>query len=712
MKKSIIAVAFALVLSPLMALDMIWDNNPGKLCENNKPGSPWEKTWYPIGNGELGAMLDGRPRFRVQFNVDNFWTGDKNLTDDIDDSRADKNYSTMGAYQNFGQLELPIKEIDGKSFDYKHRLIDLSSGVYEDKFSSNGIDIHRLAFASAVDKTIAIQIRASKPITVEPIIFGAHGEKPGVEISGVLPNKLAYAAEVISLMSPDKKTWTFYLHAETSFDSSVHHLGLGDKVKPFKPIPRTFEQAFENHIAEYRSLYDRCHLTLKRAEYIQLPNGKMVRDLDKTSSLPLPQRLQRCRRGARDVELEALLFNFGRYLMISSSRKGTLPANLQGIWNNSNNPPWHSDYHTNINLQMMYWGEDPTNLSECFDPLADWMFFSLPWAEEGTRAAFPNSKGYAYRTSANAFGGGGWRWNYAGAPWLAIMVYDHYLYTLDKEYLKNKAWPLMKGAAEFMFSHFKEREDGTIVVKDGWSPEHHWLPRQDGIAHDQQIVRELYLDVIEAAEILGIDDDFVKEVKRISPKLLKDKIGKWGQLQEWEQDLDKEVSDHRHTSQLFAVYPGKTINLHTTPRLAKAAVNALFRRLNIGDAIRSWTWPWRAALWARLGHPEMAGYMISSLLEHSINDNFFANHPPFQLDGNYGATAAIAEMLMQSHERTEDGKVIIRILPGVPAAWDRGNVVGLKARGGYTVDIEWNKNKLNYKVNGGDPNGYVIKLKD
>lgn len=695
MKKSLVFGLVALVSFGAFADHIVWDRNPGGLCQNNNPGSPWEKTWYPIGNGELGAMLDGRPRFRVQFNVDNFWTGDKNLTQDVDDSTADRNYKSMGAYQNFGQLDIPIKEIDDSPFNYGRRMLDLSRAVYEDEFESRGITIHRVAFASAVDKVIAIQITANRPITPMPVIKGAHGEKDGTVIEDVLPNKLAYKAEVTTFCNNDKTVWTFYLQAETSFDSSLHHLGLGDKVKPFKPLPSSFEAALNAHIKEYQSYYNRCELHLGHKE----------------SHLPTPQRLANTRRGGIDVGLEELMFNFGRYLMISSSRPGTIPANLQGIWNNSNNPPWHSDFHTNINLQMMYWGEDPTNLGDCFDPLADWMYFSLPWATEGTRAAFPKSKGYAYRTSANAFGGGGWRWNYAGAPWLAIMVYDHYLFTLDKEYLKEKAWPLMKGAAEFMFSHFKEREDGTIVVKDGWSPEHHWLPRQDGIAHDQQIVRELYLDVIEAAGILGIDDDFVKEVKRISPKLLKDKIGKWGQLQEWEKDLDKEVSDHRHTSQLFAVYPGKTINLHSTPELSRAAVNALFRRLNVGDAIRSWTWPWRAALWARLGHPEMAGLMFAMMLEHSVNDNMFANHPPFQLDGNYGITAATAEMLLQSHERTADGKVLIRLLPAIPQKWANGKVTGLKARGGYTVDIEWRGGKVtSYSITGGVKNGYTVHI--
>ena len=322
---------------------------------------------------------------------------------------------------------------------------------------------------------------------------------------------------------------------------------------------------------------------------------------------------------------------------------------------------------------MNYWGADSANLSDCFTPLSDWMMKSLPVAEAGTRAAFPNSKGYAYRTSANAVGGGGWRWNFAGAPWLAAQCYDHWLFTRDRKYLKEVCWPLMKGAAEFMIStQLKERPDGTIVVKDGWSPEHG--PREDGVAHDQQIMRELFRSILAAAKELKIDDAFVKEVARIEPKLLKDKIGKWGQLQEWETDRDKKGDQHRHTSHLYAVYPGSTISPKATPELAEAAKVALDGRTLTGDSRRSWTWPWRAALWARLGEGDKAGDMLESLLRYNTLDNMFATHPPFQIDGNLGMVGAVCEILLER---------------AIPSSWPHGSAKGLRTRDGKVIDVNW-----------------------
>ena len=231
----------------------------------------------------------------------------------------------------------------------------------------------------------------------------------------------------------------------------------------------------------------------------------------------------------------------------------------------------------------------------------------------------------------------------------------------------------MKGAAEFMIStQLKERPDGTVVVKNGWSPEHG--PREDGVAHDQQIVRELFRSILAAAKTLGIDDAFTREVARLEPKLLKDRIGRWGQLQEWETDRDVKGDTHRHTSHLYAVYPGSTISRRSTPELARAAATALAGRANGGDSRRSWTWPWRAALWARLGDGEKAGAMLDGLLRHNTLDNLFATHPPFQIDGNLGMVGAVCEILLER---------------AIPASWGHGSVKGLRTRDGKTVDFSW-----------------------
>ncbi len=654
MRHSVLLSALALACcSAFGAENVIWDD---------RPAQGWENSWYPLGNGRLGCMVDGGARkLRIQFNVDSLWTGDKNLTNDIGDNRADANYSTMGAYQNFGELEIELPKLpDGEITEYRREL-NLSTATYSDRFKVGAIAIRRRIFVSAPADAVFIETYmdpGDKPGAIEQSISinGAHGEPKEtsslggnpVQLSGRLANGLEYAARAEFMALGSKLQSVVVLRAAT-----------GKTL--FPSVKREwFDKILARHVADYRKYYDRMTFDLGKG--------------DKT--VPTRVRLDRVRKGAKDPALTALQFNFGRYLLISCSRPGTLPANLQGLWNNSNNPPWHSDYHTNINLQMNYWGADAANLSDCFTPLSDWMLRTLPVVEAGTRAAFPNSKGYAYRTSANAMGGGGWRWNFAGAPWLAAQCYDHWLFTRDRKYLRDVCWPLMKGAAEFMITtQLKERPDGTVVVKNGWSPEHG--PREDGVAHDQQITRELFRCIRAAARELKIDDAFTREVARLEPKLLKDKIGSWGQLQEWETDRDQKGDQHRHTSHLYAVYPGSTIDA-STPELLAAAKVALDGRALTGDAHRSWTWPWRAALWARMGEPDKAGDMLESLLRHNTLDNLFATHPPFQIDGNLGMVAAVCEILLNS----EKGR-------RMPSDWPHGSIKGLRTRAGTTVDFAW-----------------------
>jgi len=654
-----LCVAFLLAAFAAQADEnLIWDDAPAS--------GGWERSWYPLGNGRLGCMVDGGARkLRVQFNVDSLWTGDRNLTKDVGDDRADANYDTMGAYQNFGELEIELPGLpEGEVTDYR-RALKLNTGVYKDTFRIGGRKVVRCICASAPDDAIFVTMcyegkdgpaaDGSFPVRLALADARADGPVTGsdcVEFSGRLPNGLAYAARAEVVPSAAPGAVMVALRAVTG-SNALPELAL-PRGKAGKSLA---DGVFKRHVKDYRRLYDRMELRIGRGDNV----------------VPTRVRLDRVRKGAKDPALVALQFNFGRYLLISCSRPGTLPANLQGIWNNSNNPPWHCDYHTNINLQMNYWGADAANLPECFAPLSDWMMASMPVAEAGTRVAFPGSRGYAYRTSANAVGGGGWRWNFAGAPWLAAQCYDHWLFTRDGKYLRDVCWPLMKGAAEFMIStQLKERPDGTVVVRDGWSPEHG--PREDGVAHDQQIVRELFRCITAAAKELGIDDAFVREVSRLEPKLLKDKVGSWGQLQEWETDRDVKGDQHRHTSHLYAVYPGSTISPRATPELAEAAKVALDGRTLTGDSRRSWTWPWRAALWARLGEGDKAGDMLDSLLRYNTLDNMFATHPPFQIDGNLGMVGAVCEILLEGN---------------IPSSWPHGSVKGLRTRDGKTVGFSW-----------------------
>jgi len=696
---------------------------------SSRPASTHPRAWqserYPIGNGRLGAMLTGGiAKETVQFNVDSLWTGDWNLSGATNELPSVATDLKVGDFQNFGELVIDLAGPGAAPAGGYMRCLDLAKAVHTVKvtdthphvvglrsLSPAGCKMYREAFASAPKDVLAFRFISAEPFTAKVTLSGAHGEETyraaenSLAFGGTLPNGLSYTARVDWYMQGSTNLIVF-LRAKTSYDMTREDFGLGKPCEPYKEaFNADFDELLEEHMADYARFYDRMALRIAGTgtrHWVGSTTREKLRYFGKgVQMLAMPSIDDALR------DLVETQFNFGRYLLISSSRPGTLPANLQGLWCNSNKPMWHSDYHTNINLQMNYWAVDSANLSSLWMPVVDWLLAANRTARKETQLAFPDSKGVAYRTSLNAFGGGGWKWNFAGLPWMAIMAYDHYLFTMDRQYLYEKALPLLRDAAEFMMSHLVVDQEGWLLVKEGWSPEHG--PIADGVMHDQQIMAEVLIDLIKAAKTLKLDDEVAAQAVPVLARLGRNKIGRWGQLQEWQQDIDVQGDDHRHTSHLFAVYPGTTITRTSTPELADAAAISLAGRTTTKDSRRSWTWPWRAALWARLGDGEKAADMLAGLERYNTLPNMFATHPPFQIDGNLGMVAAVCEMLVQSHERTKDGKVLIRLLPALPKAWSFGEVKGLRARGGYTVDIVWHDGKIvKYSIAGGDPNGYEV----
>lgn len=710
--------------------------------------SKWEQECQPIGNAYMGAsFFGGIKKEKIVLNEKTLWTGGpseyrpdyrggnkpdsypyvKEVQKLLHDGKYNEALELLpkltgldngsGAYQLLCNLYLEHTDFDGAEAADYIRVLDMDKALFTTEFNVNNIKYAREAFADYPSNVICLKLGASKPKALNIKLYLGEIQEGGtvetlsnvLKYTGKIPdNGLRYAMELridsdgevkadgAELIVSGASETVVYLTASTDYSPKFED-GYRNGISPEIPVKKRLDNAlafgydrlYKEHLEDYTALFNRCKLNLNGAEGEPLPCDELVKGYAEGDT-------------KAKSALEALYFQFGRYMLISSSREGTLPANLQGVWNESNCPPWNCDYHINVNLQMNYWGAYNTNLAETAVPLVDFLDCLRPAGRVTAKDYFGivsdeknPENGWTAHTAVNPFGWTApgwdfyWGWSTAAVAWLMQNIWEYYEFTGDRNYLEKRIYPILLESVKFysQWLIYDDKQD-RLVSTPTYSPEHG--PVTVGNTYEQSLIEQLYKDFIRASEILNRDSETREKIKADVKKLKPFGVSKTGLLKEWfEEDNDdfdfsKVQKYHRHISHLMGLYPGKAINSET-PELMKAAINTMNDR---GDDSTGWARAYKLNLWARTGDGERAYKILSGLLSSCTFVNLFDFHPPFQLDGNFGGSAGICEMLLQSHEG------FINPLPAVPEAWKKGEFEGLCARNGFVLNGKWENGRL------------------